>query len=70
MKNMVFQSLIIINQKKTKQDIAAEELGLLAIATSNWQLPAKDRTKKQEDKYKFILVSKTSKKKKRESMKK
>jgi hypothetical protein len=50
------------------QSIIAEELGLLAIGTSNWQLAVKDRTEKREDK--FILRSKTSKKRKRESMKK
>jgi len=64
---MVFQ-LHNINPKKTNQDNIAEELGPPALDTSNWPLPVKDHTKKQEDK--FILTNQTSKKKKRESMKK
>lgn len=61
----IFQSLNI-NPRKRNQNI--EELGLLAICTRNWLSAVKDRTEKQGDK--FILRSKTSKKKKRESMKK
>jgi hypothetical protein len=68
LKNTVFQSRSINQKDMTNQDIIAEELGPQAIDKSNWPLPVKDHTKKQEDK--FILTSQTSKKKRRESMKK
>lgn len=77
LKSRVFKYILLdhlfslkINQckKKTNKNIKAEELGLKVIDTSNWELVVKDRTEKQEER--FILKSKTNKKKKRESMKK